>query len=157
MRILLPVLFVLLIACSTVESVGPDEQEIRLTREVSNKAIEDHDTTALGNTLAVDYHVITSRNAESSGRGVMLRRFASDAPDVIYVRTPEVIRVFSEWKMASESGNWVGRWTAGEDKIELSGAYFAKWHKVDGRWLIRAEVFVPLACSGGKFCEQGPL
>ena len=87
----------------------------------------------------------------------MLARFAADAADVIYVRTPDVIRVFPEWKMASETGTWVGRWSQDKDKIELSGTYFAKWHKVKGAWLIRAEIFVPLRCTGGKYCDQGPI
>ncbi len=147
----------LLAGCSHSDNINPEEAAIRFVRETSNAAIASHDTTSLGKTLAPDYHVITSRNSESSGRQAMLVRFAADAADVIYVRTPDVIRVFPEWKMASETGTWVGRWSQDEDKIELSGTYFAKWHKVDGSWLIRAEIFVPLRCTGGKYCDQGPI
>ncbi len=147
----------ILAGCNLSSNTSSDETAIRLVRETSNAAIAAHDTTSLGTTLAPDYHVVTSRNSESSGRQAMLLRFAADAADVIYVRTPDVIRVFPEWKMASETGTWVGRWSVGDDKIGLSGTYFAKWHRVDGSWLIRAEIFVPLKCTGGKYCDQGPI
>jgi hypothetical protein len=144
-------------ACSPSHEMNSDEQEIRLVREASNAAIAAHDTTAMAKTLSVDYNVVTSRNAVSVGRSAMLQRFAADAPDVIYIRTSDVIRVFPEWKMASETGTWVGRWKDGSDSIELSGTYYAKWHKVDGKWVIRAEVFTPLRCTGGQFCDRSPI
>ena len=147
----------ILAGCTLSSNMNSEEAAIRFVRETSNAAIAAHDTTALGLTLAPDYHVVTSRNSESSGRQAMLARFAADAKDVIYVRTPDAIRVFPEWKMASETGTWIGRWSQSEEKIELSGTYFAKWHKVDGVWLIRAEIFVPLKCTGGKYCDQGPI
>ena len=144
-------------ACSTSGLNDSDEKEIRMVRSESNRAIAAHDTTSLAKTMTVDYHVVTSRNAESSGRLAMLQRFASDAPDVIYVRTTEAVSIYPEWKMASENGTWIGRWTKDGEKIELGGTYFAKWHKVDGKWRIRAEVFVPLRCSGTSFCEKAPI
>ncbi len=147
----------ILASCSPSAKMTPDEREIRLVREASNAAIAAHDTTAMAKTLSVDYNVVTSRNAVSVGRSAMLQRFAADAPDVIYIRTSEVIRVFPEWKMASETGTWVGRWKDGSDSIELSGTYFAKWHKVDGQWVIRAEIFTPLRCLGGQFCDRSPI
>ena len=146
-----------LIGCVSGTKLTEDENSIRMVRESSNKAIAAHDTTALAKTLTADYHVVTSRNAVSSGRKAMLDRFAADAPDVIYVRTSEVIRVFPEWKMASETGTWTGRWAKDGGKIELTGTYFAKWHKVDGQWMIRAEVFVPLTCKGGVYCTNAPI
>lgn len=149
-----------LVGCGSGVVMMEDEQEIRLIREASNRAIAAHDTAALARTLTVDYHIISSRNSESSGRVATCDRLAAEAtakPDVIYVRTSEDIQIYSDWKMAGESGSWIGRWTEGTDKIELTGTYFAKWHKVDDRWLIRAEVFVPLSCNGGSYCDQGPI
>lgn len=145
----------LAVAACTTQS--PQEAEIRLVRTASNAAIAAHDTASMGATLTEDYHVITSRNAESVGRSAMLKRFASDAPDVVYIRTPDVIQVFPEWNMASETGTWLGKWSDKGNPIELSGTYYAKWHQVNGKWLIRAEIFTPLACKGGPYCEQGPL
>lgn len=142
-------------------STNKDETLIRAVREASNAAIAAHDTAGLGAALTLDYNVITSRNAASAERSVVLRRLAADwsaKPDLFYIRTPGSIEVFAEWSMASETGTWVGTWTeANGDKIELSGSYYAKWHNVAGQWLIRAEIFTPLSCSGGSYCSQGPL
>lgn len=142
------------LACT---ATSQEEADIRTVRAASNAAIASHDTASIGATLTEDYHVITSRNAESVGRSAMLTRFAADAPDVVYIRTPDVIQVFPEWNMASETGTWVGRWSDNGDPIELSGTYYAKWHRMDGQWLIRAEIFTPLICKGGQYCKEGPL
>lgn len=111
-------------------------------------------------TLTEDYHVITSRNAESSTAKAMAERLFADMqvkPDLIYVRTPSAVDVYEKWKMAGESGTWVGSWTENNQKIQLSGTYYAKWHKVDEQWLIRAEIFTPLTCSGGAYCDSPPF
>lgn len=137
-----------------------DEHLIRQARDVSNKAIAEHDTVALAGTLAEDYHVITSRNGEAAGRAAMLKRFTEDfltRPDIIYIRTADQVDVFAEWKMAAESGTWVGHWTENGEKVELTGRYFAKWHKTGGAWVIRAEIFVPLTCAGNEYCKKTPV
>ena len=150
-------------ACTTTDKKmerSEDETLILAAREGSNKAIEMKDTVALGNSWTEDYHIITSRNAETSGRAANIKRFAAEftsRPDVIYVRTPATIEVFSAWNMASENGTWVGHWTENELRIELRGSYYAKWHKIKGEWLIRAEIFTPLSCKGGEFCDKSPI
>ena len=159
-RFLLLVIGLIFGCTSRSLQLSEDEIQIRTARDVSNLAIEKHDTVSLASTLTSDYHVVTSRNAEVSGRHAMLDRFAGEfasKSDIIYIRTPEKISVFDQWSMASETGNWVGRWTENGEHIELSGTYFAKWHKVNGHWKIRAEVFVPLSCAGGKICDQSPI
>ncbi len=144
-----------------------DEGQIRAARELSNNAIAVRDTLALASVWTEDYHVITSRNAEASGRAANIARFKSEyssKPDVIYVRTPARIDIFSKWSMAAESGTWIGRWTESgrppdgqEERVVLQGRYFAKWHKTNGKWMIRAEIFVPLNCSGDEFCGRAPI
>lgn len=134
--------------------------KIRSAREYSNQAIERKDTAALASVWTTDYHVVTSRNFEERSRIANRDRFFNEfasKPDVIYVRTPLSIEVFEKWNMASESGTWVGHWTEKGMRIELNGSYFAKWHKVSGNWLIRAEIFVPLKCEGGDFCNEAPF
>lgn len=141
-------------------SMTAEEAEIRAIREQSNLAIAAHDTAAMAKTLAPDYHIITSRNAEN-GKSDMLIRLGEDMtkiPDLVYRRTPETIKVYPQWKMAGESGTWNGSWTEPNgDRIELTGTYYAKWHKLDDGWKIRAEIFTALTCSGGRYCEKGPL
>jgi ketosteroid isomerase-like protein len=139
---------------------NPEEDLIRAARAISNRAIEKKDVDSLASIWASDYHVITSRNSEVSGRVANRERFANEfnsKPDVLYVRTPDVFQVFSQWNMASETGHWVGHWTENGKLIELTGTYLAKWHKVKGSWQIRAEIFVPLTCSGGEYCDRSPL
>lgn len=150
-----------IVSCDHQRVTAPDAEEtlIRSARQLSNEAIAKKDSAVLASMWTTDYHVVTSRNFERSGRIANRDWFASEytgKPDVIYVRTPETIQVFSKWNMASESGTWVGRWTDNGEPCELSGSYFAKWHKINEQWLIRAEVFVPLRCSG-KFCDQPPI
>ena len=161
------ILIVIILISSTIASCNrqskttndPEETLIRSARRLSNEAIAKKDTAVLASVWTLDYHLVTSRNFERSGRIANRDWFANEynsKPDVIYVRTPETIQVFSSWNMASESGTWEGHWTENGEPCELSGSYFAKWHKINGRWMIRAEVFVPLSCSG-KFCAQSPI
>ncbi len=137
------------------------ERNIRKVREISNAAIAAHDTTAMAQTLTADYNLVTSRNAVSSTRSVMMGRLGADMaakPDLVYHRATVAVRIFKEWGMASESGTWTGSWTEPNgDRIKLSGTYYAKWHRIDGQWKIRAEIFTPLSCTGGAYCDKGPL
>lgn len=145
-----------IVSCGTDKDV--DEISIRSQRKKSNDGILAKDTAAMSAIWANDYHIISSRNAETSGRRANAERFATEfaaKPDVVYVRTPGEIKVFAKWNMASEFGTWVGHWTEDGKQVELKGTYLAKWHKLQGEWKIRAEIFVPLSCTGGKICEEG--
>ncbi|MFN8341890.1 MAG: nuclear transport factor 2 family protein [Cyclobacteriaceae bacterium] len=143
----------------SVQSDG-DEKVIRAARQASNEAIARHDIDGIGVHWTEDFHMITSRNAEGSGRLANMERMAADfkaKPDVIYVRMPDQVEIFESWKMAAETGKWKGSWTDRGQKIEIGGSYYAKWHRVGGRWLIRAEVFTPTWCKGGDYCSQAPF
>ena len=145
-----------MVSCSA-EKDG-EEISIRSQREKSNNAIAAKDTAGIAAIWSSDYHIISSRNAETSGRRANAERFATEfaaKPDVVYVRTPGEIKVFAKWKMASEFGTWVGHWTEDGKQVELKGTYYAKWHKLQCEWKIRAEIFVPLSCTGGTICEEG--
>ena len=148
------VLLFVLVSC--VENSTP-ENAIRERRVASNLAIALHDTSALSPFWADDIMVLTSRNFQSVGK----REYASaldkdfkSKEDVIYIRSTDKIEVFEEWGMASEYGNWVGRWRQGDENIEVSGNYYAKWQKEGEVWLIKAEVFTPLVCKGEVYCKS---
>ncbi|GEM_PF-470619 len=134
---------------------------INAVREQSNQALAAHDTVSLAQCFTVDYNAVTSVNVASAGRSLFLERMSKrweSRPDLIYRRTPSTIDVFPGWKMAGETGRWEGTWTElNGDKIRIAGTYYAKWHKIDGAWLIRAEIFAPLRCVGAKYCSTGPL
>ena len=70
--------------------------------------------------------------------------------------TPDDVRVFAPWGMASERGRWTGSWTDADGKIVIGGSYFAKWRKANGVWLIESETYVPETCTGGAYCTTVP-
>ena len=159
---LFPVILIVF-SCNSSTEKKEDAAEvgkIRSVREYSNQAIERKDTAAMASVWTTDYHIVTSRNFEVMGRIANRDRFFNEfvsKPDVIYVRMPVTIEVFDKWNMASETGTWIGHWTEQGTLVELSGSYFAKWHRLNGTWRIRAEVFVPLKCVGGDFCNESPI
>jgi ketosteroid isomerase-like protein len=136
-----------------------DEQLIRETRARSNAAIAAHDLDGIARAWMTDVHVVSSTSAQSAGSDVnrqrMARQFES-RPDTVYTRTPRSIEVFAPWSVAAERGEWIGRWTEPDGKLEIGGTYQAQWRKIDGRWLIQAELFVPTHCRGSNYCRQRP-
>ena len=67
---------------------------------------------------------------------------------LVYQRIPVDIDVSPQWPLAYEMGTWVGHLGRVGGPEVIRGRYAAQWVKRQGRWLIRAEVFVALSCSG---------
>jgi ketosteroid isomerase-like protein len=142
------------------KTASEDEILIREARIRSNEAIAQHDTIALGEVWTTDYHIISSRNFEISGMENNRHNFAKEfgsKKELLYVRTAIKVEVFPNWNMASETGTWTGQWQEPDGLVKLSGTYLAKWHKLNDQWKIRAEIFVPLSCTGSSFCETKPI
>ena len=136
-----------------------DEQLIREARARSNQAIAAHDVGAIARVWMEDVHVVSSTSAQTVGREQNRQRMArqfTNRPDTVYVRRPAVIDVYPSWAVASERGDWTGRWTEPDGALEIAGTYLAQWRKVDGQWLIQAELFVPTRCTGATYCQQRP-
>ena len=136
-----------------------DDQQIRAARDRSNAAIAKHDLDAIAAAWMEDVHVVSSTSAQTAGRAANRERMAAqfkNRPDTIYVRTPITVDVFAPWHVAAERGEWIGKWTEPDGPLEIGGTYQAQWRRVDGRWLIQAELFVPLRCTGSKYCAQRP-
>jgi ketosteroid isomerase-like protein len=132
---------------------------IRAARERSNDAIARHDTAAIASEWMPDVHVVASTGTQTAGATLNAQRMAQQferRSDTRYVRTPDAIEVFEAWDVASERGHWVGTWTDPDGPIRIGGTYQAQWRRVDGRWRIQAEVFVPLTCAGGAYCAKHP-
>ena len=145
----------------TVVSAQPaaDEQLIREARARSNRAIAAHDLGAIAREWMPDVHVLSSTSAQTAGRDANRERMAAqfkNRPDTIYVRRPTNIVVYPAWAVASERGEWTGKWTEPDGALEIGGTYQAQWRKIDGQWLIQAELFVPTRCTGAKYCNQRP-
>ena len=136
-----------------------DEGLIRETRARSNAAIAAHDLDAIARAWMPDVHVVSSTSAQTAGAQLNQQRMAQqfkNRPDTIYVRTPATVQVFDAWNVASELGEWIGRWTEPDGKLEIGGTYQAQWRKIDGRWLIQAELYVPTHCRGAEYCRRRP-
>ena len=136
-----------------------DDAAIRAARAQSNQAIAAHDVAGIARHWLPDVHIVTSTSAQGSGKEVNGQRMADQftrRPDTVYVRTPALVDVFAAWNVASERGEWTGRWTEPDGVVQVRGTYLAQWRKVNGTWLIQAEVFVPTACTGSAYCTAHP-
>jgi ketosteroid isomerase-like protein len=137
-----------------------DDAAIRAERAASNASIAGHDSARIASHWLPDVHIVTSTAAQASGVDTNRERMAQQfqrRPDTIYVRTPVAIDVLPAWNVASERGEWTGAWTEPDGKLDIGGTYLAQWRKVDGRWKIQAELFVPTRCSGSaSYCGKHP-
>ena len=136
-----------------------DEQIIREARARSNAAIAAHDPVAIARLWMDDVLVVRSTGAQLVGREPNQQRLAqqfASRPDTIYVRKPSTVDVYLPWEIASERGEWTGRWTEPDGVVDTGGTYMAQWRRVKGEWLIRAELYVPTRCSGSRYCSQRP-
>ena len=136
-----------------------DEQLIREARARSNAAIRAHDPAAMARLWMDDVHVVRSTGSQVAGRQPNQQRMAQQfatRPDTIYVREPSAVDVYLPWAMASERGNWTARWTEPDGVVDMAGTYLAQWRRIDGVWLIQAEIYVPTRCAGSSYCSQRP-
>ena len=139
--------------------VSVEETSIRAARTRSNGAIAKHDVAGIAAHWMPDVHIVTSTSAQGTGREVNGQRMAEQfkrRPDTVYVRTPSSVEVMAPWNVASERGEWAGRWTEPDGVVEIGGTYLAQWRKVDTVWLIQAELFVPTHCKGSAYCARRP-
>ena len=136
-----------------------DDQLIRDARARSNQGIAKHDLAGIASVWMENVHIATSTGVQAAGRELnqqrMGRQFTS-RPDTIYVRSSTVIDVYAPWAVASERGEWTGRWTEPDGALEIAGTYLAQWRKIDGHWLVQAELYVPTRCTGAKYCRERP-
>ena len=136
-----------------------DEQLIRAARARSNAAIAAHDVPAIAREWMDTIHVLASTSAQTAGTVDNQRRFTDQfarRPDTVYLRTPGTIEILSSWDVAAERGEWTGRWTEPDGAVAIGGTYLAQWRKINGRWLIQGELYVPTHCRGSKYCSQRP-
>ena len=158
LRAILLAVLILGFTVSTI-SAQSDEQRIRDARARSNAAIAAHDVDVVSRFWMDNVQVVTSTGVSDAGRDLNRARIAGifkERPDVVYVRTPETVEIFEAWNVASERGRWTGQWTQSDGITRIGGTYLAQWRKVNGEWLIQAELFVPTKCSGSSYCSRHP-
>lgn len=138
--------WILSAAASQAQAVS-DEDQIRSARAAFNAAIARQDVPTILTFLEEGFRVANSAGQFFNSRQEMgdafLARFA-EFKDAIYVRTPDSVEVSANGSYASETGRWVGRWTTPTGPFRTGGRYAAYWRKTNGRWLLHAEMYVPL-------------
>lgn len=151
-------LFALILMCCPQSSSAADSgEEIRAIRAEMNVGF---------NTQPRNFDFISTRLTENftligpAGRFASpetLAKFYSNLtkrrPDVTWTRTSESIEVNDEWNNASERGTWREVWMEPDGETILTGNYQALWKREKGKWLLDAEIFIPLKCAGSSYCQ----
>jgi uncharacterized protein (TIGR02246 family) len=125
-----------------------EEQAIREQRRLFNEAIAAHDAKHIGDCWLPDVQVSTSHGRPLVGHKAVqqaFEQFFADPTFITFTRTPTQITISEDGHTAAENGEWVGRWHGGlEGERARRGVYLASWHREGRRWLLQAELFVPL-------------
>lgn len=141
------------------ESAGPAAamDAVRAQRAAFNAAIVEKDIPAMAATMHENIILVTGTDSDVfTGRAAQLALWQEDfeaAGRAVYVRTTDCVRVSEVFPVALENGHWRGVREGGTENF-AAGAYAAKWRRVDGSWLLEAEIFSTETC-GGDFCPAG--
>jgi len=136
------------IAAIRSSSQSREAAQVRAARAAQNTAIAAHDLDRAATYWTEDVVIRSGLGRVVQGRASYRAAMAGDA-ETVFRREPDRVDVSDnvKWPLAFESGTWTGR-SARDNRPLIRGRYAAQWIKRDGRWLIRAEVFVALGCSG---------
>jgi ketosteroid isomerase-like protein len=131
-------------------SVSADAKAIRAARLAQNAAMAAGDVDKAATWWTDDVTIRRGLGTGISGiegyKGILERAPIADTA-LVYQRRTTDVTVSSAWPLAFETGTWTAR-VGGKGPALITGRYSAQWVKRDGKWLIRAEVFVALTCSG---------
>jgi len=127
---------------------SPEAAAVRSARAQQNTAIAARDFDRAASFWTEDVVIRSGLGRIVQGRATYRSAIAADTATVFH-REPDRVDVSDNerWPLAFESGTWTGR-AAADGRPLVRGRYAAQWIKRDGRWLIRAEVFVALGCAG---------
>lgn len=136
----------------------PDAALIRAARKAQTAAMAVGDVDRAATWWTDDVAIRRGLGAPVNGiaayKAILERAPVSDTA-LIYDRRMTGLAVSDHWPLAFETGTWVAR-RGGKGASLITGRYSAQWVKRNGKWLIRAEVFVALTCAG-KGCEARAL
>jgi ketosteroid isomerase-like protein len=142
-------------AQATAEGRARDAREIRTARRAQNAAMAagevDRAATWWTDDVAIRRGLGAPVNGIAAYKAILERAPVSDTA-LVYDRSTTGVTVSDHWPLAFETGTWVAR-RGGKGPALITGQYSAQWVKRDGKWLIRAEVFVALKCTGAG-CES---
>jgi hypothetical protein len=112
----------------------------------------------MGRIVAADFREsgpVQQIDGRSATRQAFKSLFAA-RPDLSYQYHVSRIDAYVPWNYAAETGTWEERWTDRGDRIRLSGTYLTLWRRDGDAWRQQSETFVPLACTGGRYCDALP-
>jgi uncharacterized protein DUF4440 len=151
-------LFVLMLMFSVRSAFGADSvEEIRGLRTEMNAGFnrQPRNFDFISTRLTENFTLIgpAGRFANPQELAKFYANLTKRRPDVTWTRTPESVEVNEEWNNASERGTWKEVWTEPDGQTVLTGNYQALWKRDKGKWLLDAEIFIPLNCMGSNYCQ----
>lgn len=153
MRRLLPaILWAVACAVPAAASAQSAADTIRGHRAASNAALERGDLAAFLASIDADYVATAGNGGHVRSRaelGDVIGGIFASTPGLFFVRTADAVRVSETGTRAVETGHWVEMTpSSAGPQPGRGGAYTAYWRRVDGAWVIHAEVFVTLTDGG---------
>ncbi len=128
-----------------------DADAIRAARAAQNAAIAGGDLEQVASYWTRDVTIRRALGQSVEGAAAARKIFepaGAAAAHLVYQREAVEIEVSGNWPLAYEAGVWTGHLGTIAGQAVIGGRYSAQWIKRDGRWLIRAEIFVALNCAG---------
>ena len=149
-----------LLAQSPATKAPVESAEATIIRELrtrSNRAIQQRDLIAFGQTMLPDIAITRGSGSHVSGRDSVLASVSvqfNDKAFLGYVRHTDRVDISTMSPLAAEHGHWTGRFQRPDGIQTITGTYLAMWRKTDTGWKIRSELFVSLTCAGSAACKN---
>jgi len=131
--------------------IAAEAEAIRAARAAQTAALAAGDYASVERFWTDDVTIRRALGHALTGAREARRALASvdgGGPHIVYQRRAVAVEVSANWPLAFEDGVWSGHVASAAAPAIISGRYAAQWVKRDGRWLIRAEVFVALDADG---------
>jgi ketosteroid isomerase-like protein len=139
------------VAMATLGAAPGDEAAIRAVRTAQNRALAAGDLDRVAAAWTDDVTVRRALGHPLAGRAAARQALEPAVPAdrrIVYQRFTRDVDISAQWPLAFETGVWEGRLGSIEGPVVIGGRFSAQWVKRGSDWLIRAEVFVALSCSG---------
>lgn len=144
-------LIALLTLFTAAAHAATDQEVIKAERARQNAAIAAYKLDDVVMFWTDDVTICRGLGTQLAGKAAYRKLFESDVPSptqIVYQRQLSAVEVSPHWPLAFETGTWSGHLGGVSGPVVISGRYSAQWVKRDGRWLIRAEVYVALDGTG---------
>jgi ketosteroid isomerase-like protein len=137
--------------------MGSAETAIRSARTELNAALTNRDLKTTARYWLPDVSTTGGDGSLWVGREKNIKGFAEIFKGNNFVsgrRTPNEIEVATGGpKEAAEAGVWEWRERVKGQVLTYGGRYLVMWQLVNGKWLIRSELYVTTSCTGGIGCK----